>query len=256
MTTEADRTEWFLAGDAQCVSKKFHNGRVYRLVLLGPPGVGKGTQAQGLCDTLGNCHLSTGDLFRAAGCQSQPSQALHDALDAMRRGQLVSDSVVIEMVRERSRCLRCQGGFLLDGFPRSVPQAGALDSLLAEQGVALDLTLCYELPVEEIVARLSGRRTCPSCKAVYHVTAKAPRNEGICDLCQSRLVQREDDQPSVIRVRMRAYEENTQPLIEYYDQQDKLLRIPAIGSPHEILTRTLEALNSWPPISSRRAAIA
>jgi adenylate kinase len=124
-----------------------------------------------------------------------------------------------------------------------VPQAEALDSLLAEQGVALDLVLCYELPVEDIVARLSGRRTCAGCNAVYNVVAQPPRVASTCDRCRGRLVQREDDQPAVIRVRMRSYEESTQPLILYYQGREKLVRIPAAGSPTEILERTLEAMD-------------
>jgi adenylate kinase len=211
-------------------------------VLLGPPGVGKGTQAELLCEALGTCHLSTGDLFRAAQCQTDPSPALRAALEAMRRGQLVPDPVVIAMVRERAGCLRCQGGFLLDGFPRSVPQAEALDAILFEQGVTLDSVLCYELPEEEIVARLSGRRTCSGCKTVYHLVTRLPQVEGVCDVCQGKLVQRDDDQPSVIRVRMRAYSESTQPLIDYYRRLGKLLSIPAVGSPEEILDRTRQAM--------------
>src|SRR5262249_61082797 len=128
-----------------------------------------------------------GDVFRAAGCQGAASPALRTAVDAMRRGELVPDAVVVELVRERAGCFRCRGGFLLDGFPRTVAQAEALEAILAEQGVALDAVVSYELPLEEVVARLSGRRTCPGCKAVYHETARPPRVEGVCDQCGGRL---------------------------------------------------------------------
>jgi adenylate kinase len=218
----------------------------YRLVLLGAPGAGKGTQAELLTQTLGTCHLSTGDVFRAAQCESNPSPALNDALGAMRRGELVSDAVVVSLVRERARCLRCRGGFLLDGFPRTVAQAEALDALLAEQGVTLDAVLNYELSLEEVVARLGGRRTCLGCKAVYHVTARPPRAEGVCDQCAGSLVQREDDRPESIRVRMQAYEDSTRPLAEFYRRVGKLLTIEASGTPAEILGRSLAALNGRP----------
>jgi adenylate kinase len=160
----------------------------------------------------------------------------------MRRGELVPDSVVIAMVRERAGCLRCHGGFLLDGFPRNIAQAEALDSLLKEQGLALDGVLSYELPLEEVVARLSGRRTCADCKAVYHTATCPPRSEGICDRCRGPLVQREDDRPEVIRVRMAAYEKSTRPLVEFYERAGKLVTIQASGTPEEIVARTLRAL--------------
>jgi adenylate kinase len=220
--------------------------RPYRLVLLGAPGAGKGTQAELLTQSLGTCHLSTGDVFRAAQCEANPSPALKDALEAMRRGELVSDAVVVALVRERARCLRCRGGFLLDGFPRTVAQAEALDVLMTEQGVTLDAVLNYELPLEEVVARLSGRRTCSGCKAVYHLTTRPPRAEGLCDQCAGRLVLREDDRPESVRVRMRAYEESTRPLAEYYRRAGQLLTIEASGTPAEILGRSLAALNGRP----------
>ena len=181
------------------------------MVLLGPPGVGKGTQAELLCKALGTCHLSTGDVFRAAQCQTEHSPALKAALEAMRRGELVSDGLVVSMVSERSGCLSCFGGFLLDGFPRTVAQAEALDELLEQQGVSLDAVLSYELPLAEIVDRLSGRRTCSKCKAVFHVTARPPQRKGSATFAEAALIQREDDRPESIRVRMQAYEESTRP---------------------------------------------
>jgi adenylate kinase len=220
-------------------------------VLLGPPGVGKGTQAELLCRALGTCHLSTGDVFRAAQCAAEPSPAVKAALETMRRGDLVADDVVVALVRERVECLRCRGGFLLDGFPRTVAQAEALDTLLAEQGVALDAVLSYELPTEEVVARLSGRRTCPGCKAVYHLTARLPRVYGTCDRCGGRLTQREDDRPEAIRVRMRTYEASTRPLVEHYTRAGKLVSVRASGTPEEILDSSLAALDGW--LSARPA---
>src|SRR5438270_6079477 len=138
---QGERIAWFKCGDAQCQILPSRRERPARLVLLGPPGVGKGTQAELLCDSLGTCHLSTGDLFRSAQCAENPSPALKSALDAMRRGELVPDGVVVSMVEERVGCLRCRGGFLLDGFPRTVAQAQELDALLKGQGVSLDAVL-------------------------------------------------------------------------------------------------------------------
>jgi adenylate kinase len=249
MSVTRDRTAWFQGGDACCEPPAAPDGRPYRLVLLGPPGVGKGTQAELLCQALGTCHLSTGDVFRAARCAAEPSPALRAALEAMRRGELVPDDVVVALVRERAPCLRCRGGFLLDGFPRTAGQARALDALLDEQGVILDAVLSYELPPEEIVTRLSGRRTCPGCQAVYHLAARPPRFSGTCDRCGGRLIQREDDRPEAIRVRMRAYEASTRPLTEHYARAGKLVAVRASGTPEQILARTLAALHERPAAS-------
>jgi adenylate kinase len=163
----------------------------------------------------------------------------------MRRGELVPDETVLALVGERLKCLRCKGGFLLDGFPRTVPQAEALEELLISQGVKLDAVLSYDLPLEQIVARLSGRRTCAECKAVFHQTARPPKTEGICDHCGGQLYQREDDRPDSIRVRMAAYETSTAPLVEFYRERDLLLPIRAEGSPETIFERTLGSLNGF-----------
>ena len=241
---QSDRSAWFQArGFSRCKPRESPADGPCRMVLLGPPGVGKGTQAQLLREALGTCHLSTGDLFRAAKCERNPSPALKQALEAMRRGELVPDDLVVTMVRERAGCLHCCGGFLLDGFPRTVAQAEALDDLLTELGVSLDAVLSYVLPVEQIVDRLGGRRTCEQCKSVFHITAQPPRVAGICDRCGGILVLREDDRPDSIRVRMRAYDASTRPLKDFYDRKGLLLEIPATGTPGEILGRAMRALN-------------
>ena len=209
----------------------------------GPPGVGKGTQAQLLCDKLRTCHLSTGDLFRAASCDTNPSPAMSAALVAMRRGELVSDELVMSMVRERSGCLTCHGGFLLDGVPRTLDQARTLEALMDELGVDLDGVLLYELPLAQIVDRLGGRRTCMECRAVCHVGASPPAVDGICDYCGGALMQRDDDRPEAVRVRMEAYREATQPLTDFYAARDKLISISADGEPREIAQRTLQSLD-------------
>jgi adenylate kinase len=161
----------------------------------------------------------------------------------MRRGDLVPDTTVLQMVCERVSCLRCRGGFLLDGFPRTVAQAEALQLVLQEQNLTLDAVLSYELPVDEVVARLGGRRTCETCRAVYHVTGP-PSKEGVCDQCGGSLVQREDDRPESVRVRLEAYEKNTAPLTDFYRRNGLLVPVLAQGSAVAILDQTMAALRS------------
>jgi adenylate kinase len=244
MEMKRDRKAWLRGGVAECEPPPGKNGQPRRLVLLGAPGVGKGTQAELLCANLGACHLSTGDIFRAAKAldPAERTPALTAALDYMRRGDLVPDETVLALVAERVGCLRCAGGFLLDGLPRTIAQAEALEKLLAGEGLKLDAVLSYELPLEKVVSRLSGRRTCPNCKAVFHVEARAPKVAGVCDHCGGKLYQREDDRPESIRVRMEAYERSTAPLADFYHRRKLLLSIPAEGSPEEIFQRTLAAL--------------
>src|SRR5271167_836534 len=157
-----DRASWVVGQSAKCSVLPKERDRAWRIVLLGAPGVGKGTQAELLGERLNLCHLSTGDVFRAAArqCHGNSSPAMIEALQHMRGGRLVPDSTVYEIVRERVGCLRCRGGFLLDGFPRTLAQANALQQLLNDEGLCLDGVLDYELPVAEIVLRLSGRRIC------------------------------------------------------------------------------------------------
>ena len=238
-----DRGTWFQGAAEQC-DDPAANGAPWRLVLLGAPGVGKGTQAFLLNQRLKACHLSTGDLFRAASKQAacDLSPAMKSAMDIMRRGELVPDSTVWEMVRERAACIRCTGGFVLDGFPRTIGQAESLKELMEGEKIPLTAVVNYELPLEEIVARLSGRRTCEKCKAVFHVTGQPPKVEGVCDRCGGKLFQREDDRPESIKVRMAAYERSTAPLIEFYKALGLLLTVVADGSPEEICERTIQAL--------------
>jgi adenylate kinase len=246
MSTQQVRVAWIQGGTAKCEILPPLPSRIFRLVLLGAPGVGKGTQAELLCERLGTCHLSTGDIFRAAKslAEGERSPALEAALSYMKRGDLVPDQTVLDLVRERTSCLHCRGGFLLDGFPRTVAQAEAFASIMAQEQIPLDAVLNYDLPLEKVVARLSGRRTCPKCKAVFHVTGRPPRVEGICDHCGTKLQQREDDRPEAVRVRMEVYEKSTKPLTDFYRQRGLLVTIEAEGTPEEIYQRTLTALGS------------
>jgi adenylate kinase len=240
MNAPPDRSAWLKGGNACCLNPpEPPAGLPWRLVLLGAPGVGKGSQADLLCERLGACHLSTGDVFRAAGSSAPEgrSPALKAALEYMHRGALVPDTTVLDMVAERKRCLRCAGGFVLDGFPRTVAQAEALELLLEDQGVGLDAVFDYQLPIGEIVARLSGRRVCPACKAIYHLTGKPPRKPGICDACGGPLRQRDDDRPEAVQTRMRAYEETIAPLLDFYRSRGSLIIVPANGTPEEVYAR-------------------
>jgi len=202
-----------------------------RLVLLGPPGAGKGTQAHVLSEEWGVPHLSTGDLLREE--RRQGTKLGKQAQDFMDRGELVPDQLIIEMMAERCRKPDCQKGYLLDGFPRTLSQAEALDKMLKQLGHELDAVIDLAVPEPEIIRRLSGRRVCPSCLRIYHQETMPPRVEGTCDDCGAKLVQREDDQPEVIRTRLRAYESQTAPLIAYYQERNLLHTVDgSIGVEH------------------------
>jgi adenylate kinase len=236
-----NRAAWLEGPSGQCSEVPQNSHPAWRLVLLGAPGVGKGTQADLLHRQLGACHLSTGDVFRTAGnspeCDLTP--AMKAALLYMRRGELVPDATVWEMVHERLKCLQCAGGFILDGFPRTLGQAESLQRLMNGEGLDLTAVVNYELPLDEIVARLAGRRTCEKCKTVYHVTERQSKVDGRCDHCDGRLLQREDDRPESIKVRLEAYERSTAPLIDFYSKQRLLVRVAATGSPDRICATTL-----------------
>jgi adenylate kinase len=241
-----NRATWLEGPSAQCEPVLEIPQTPWRLVLLGAPGVGKGTQAELLQQKLGGCHLSTGDVFRAAAKSSECdlSPAMKAATEYMRRGELVPDSTVWEMVRERSACLRCGGGFILDGFPRTLTQAESLRQLMASERLPLSAVVSYDLPASEIVARLGGRRTCEQCRSVFHVTDRPPQVEGVCDRCGGKLFHREDDRPESIKVRLEVYEQSTAPLISFYEAMGVLMRVEARGTPDEICSKTLAALNS------------
>jgi len=246
LSNKNDRGAWLQGPAVRCDVASESGQTPWRLVLLGAPGVGKGTQAELLHQHLGACHLSTGDVFRAAGRlpECQLSLAMKAALECMRRGELVPDSTVWEMVRERLGCLRCGGGFILDGFPRTLTQAESLQRLLNSEGIDVSAVVSYELPFSEIVARLGGRRTCEKCKSVYHVTERPSKISGRCDHCEGNLFQREDDRPESIKVRLEAYERSTAPLIDFYARRGLLARVEATGSPHAIYERTVAKIES------------
>jgi len=214
-----------------------------RLVLVGPPGAGKGTQAEFIASTLSVPKISTGDIFRANVSQGTPLGL--EAKRYMDSGGLVPDEVTINMVRDRLAESDAADGSLLDGFPRTVPQAVALDKMLADAGVALDLVLELVVDNDEVIRRLSGRRTCHGCGKIWHVEFDAPTKEGVCDRCGGELYQRDDDKPETIAERLRVYERDTSPLIDYYGAQNKLVGIDATGPVEDVTARAIDSLRSY-----------
>ncbi|MBX6355341.1 MAG: adenylate kinase [Micromonosporaceae bacterium] len=214
-----------------------------RLVLVGPPGAGKGTQAEFIAAHLVVPKISTGDIFRANVAQGTPLGI--EAKRFMDAGQLVPDEVTINMVRERLAEPDAADGFLLDGFPRTTPQAVALDKLLADLGDGLDLVLELVVDDDEVIRRLSGRRTCHGCGKIWHVEFDPPLHDGVCDRCGGALFQRDDDKPETIAERLRVYARDTAPLVDYYGAQGKLVGIDATGPVEDVTVRAIDALRSY-----------
>jgi adenylate kinase len=214
-----------------------------RLVLVGPPGAGKGTQAQFVSAHLGVPKISTGDIFRAN--VSQGTTLGQEAKKFMDAGDLVPDEITIGMVRDRLAEDDAKKGFLLDGFPRNVPQAKTFDGILAETATPLDVVLELVVDDDEVVRRLSGRRTCRSCGHIWHVDFDPPSAEGVCDICAGDLFQRDDDKPDTIRHRLEVYYEQTSPLVGYYAEAGILVGIDAMGPVDDVTDRAIAALRSF-----------
>ncbi|MDG9708252.1 adenylate kinase [Streptomyces sp. DH10] len=212
-----------------------------RIVLVGPPGAGKGTQAAFLAKNLSIPHISTGDLFRAN--ISQQTELGKLAKSYMDAGNLVPDEVTIAMAKDRMEQPDAENGFLLDGFPRNVSQAEALDELLEAESMQLDAVLDLEVPEDEVVKRIAGRRVCRNESAhVFHVTYKPPAKEGVCDVCGGELYQRDDDSEETVRKRLEVYHTQTEPIIDYYKAQGLVVTISALGKVEDVTTRAMEAL--------------
>jgi adenylate kinase len=205
-----------------------------RIVLLGGPGSGKGTQAKKLIDKLGVPQISTGDIFRAALKEGTPMGL--KAKTFMDKGELVPDDVVIGVVEERLTKPDLDKGYMLDGFPRTLPQAQALDGILTKQSKSIDHAILVDVPDEELVARLSGRRTCRNseCGSMFHVMFNPPKKAGVCDACGSELYQRDDDSEATIRERLTVYNKQTAPLVDYYEKKGLLRRVKGVGPIGEI----------------------
>ncbi|MGH9778820.1 MAG: adenylate kinase [Candidatus Acidiferrales bacterium] len=214
--------------------------RIRPLVFLGAPGAGKGTQARAVAERLGVPQISTGDMFRDHAARG--TELGKQAKGVMERGELVSDDIVVGMVAERIARPDCAAGFILDGFPRTVPQAERLEALLAETGRPGALAVNFRIGYTDLVRRLTGRRTCVLCGEIYNIHFRPPKVEGRCDRDGGELKQRADDREEVIRERLNAYERQTQPLVDFYRERGALLDVDAEAAPEELTRRLLELL--------------
>jgi len=210
------------------------------IVLLGPPGAGKGTQAKMLVDRYGIPQISTGEILRD-NLKAKTELGL-EAKKYMDEGRLVPDEVVIGIIANRIREDDCQKGYMLDGFPRTVAQAEALDKILSDRGSGIDHVISIEVPSEELMGRLTGRRTCRKCGQGYHVIFDPPKNEGVCGKCGGELYQRDDDNEETVGNRLKVYADQTQPLINYYQDKGLVRSIEGVGLIKEIFERVVKVL--------------
>ncbi|MBS3905730.1 MAG: adenylate kinase [Syntrophaceae bacterium] len=211
------------------------------LILLGPPGAGKGTQAQMIMDRYHIPQISTGDILRAA--VKEGTSLGKQAKTFMDRGQLVPDEVVIGLIDERLRASDCNAGFILDGFPRTTPQAEALQAIFANIEKSMDHVINLDVDPEELVRRLTGRRTCNNCGGMFHILFHPPQKEGVCDRCGGALCQREDDREETIRTRLKEYEKQTAPLIQYYQNKNLLRSIRGGGGQNQIFEQIIRVVD-------------
>jgi adenylate kinase len=211
-----------------------------RIVLLGAPGAGKGTQAKKLIEKYGMPQISTGDLLRAAVAAGTPLGK--EAKSYMDKGDLVPDRVVLGMVEERLKQDDCKKGYILDGFPRNTAQAEALDKMLASLNMSLTAAVSVDVPFDDLMKRLTGRRTCKACGQMYNIYFKAPAKDGVCDKCNGELFQRDDDREATIKKRLEVYSAQTEPLIGYYKNKGILKSVSGTGSIDEIFRKVIEVL--------------
>lgn len=211
-----------------------------RIVLLGAPGAGKGTQAKMLIEKYKIPQISTGDILRAAVAAGTPLGK--EAKAIMERGELVPDKIVLGLVEERLKQNDCKNGFILDGFPRNTAQAEALDKLLNDLNMPLDSALSVDVPKEDLMKRLTGRRTCKNCQQMYNIYYSPPKKEGVCDKCGGELFQRDDDKEETIKKRLDVYEAQTAPLIDYYKKKGILKSVMGVGDIKDIFNKVCAIL--------------
>ena len=194
-----------------------------RIIMLGAPGAGKGTQAKKIAARYSIPHISTGDIFRAN--IKDGTELGKKAKTYMDQGLLVPDELVVDLVVDRVNQEDCANGYVLDGFPRTIPQAESLDKALTEMGQSIDYAINVEVPDENIVQRMSGRRACVNCGATYHIVYAPTKKENVCDTCEGELILRDDDKPETVQKRLKVYHDQTQPLIDYYTEKNKLVEV-------------------------------
>lgn len=205
-----------------------------KIVMLGAPGAGKGTQADRIAETYKLPHISTGDIFRKN--ISEGTELGKEAKSYMDKGALVPDELTIRMLLDRVGADDCGRGYILDGFPRTIPQAEALDEELGKIGEKIDYAIDVEVPDEDIINRMSGRRACPKCQAIYHIAYIPPKKDGICDQCGSELIIRDDDKPETVKKRLQVYHEQTQPLIDFYQKKGVLHTVDGTRDADEVFS--------------------
>ena len=205
-----------------------------KIIMLGAPGAGKGTQAKQIADHYTVPHISTGDIFRAN--IKEGTELGRKAKEYMDKGALVPDELTCDLVMDRISKDDCKNGFVLDGFPRTIPQAEALEKALKESGQKMDFAIDVDVPDEEIVGRMSGRRACLNCGATYHIVSIPPKTEGVCDRCGEKLVQRDDDKEETVKNRLAVYHEQTQPLIQFYQERDILRTVDGTRSMEDVFS--------------------
>lgn len=211
-----------------------------KIIMLGAPGAGKGTQAKQIAKKFSIPHISTGDIFRAN--IKENTELGKKAKEYMDQGMLVPDSLTLELIMDRFQNPDCANGYVLDGFPRTIPQAEALTKALAKNGDAIDYAINVEVPDESIVKRMAGRRACLTCGATYHIKYNAPVKENVCDACGAELVLRDDDKPETVEKRLTVYHDQTQPLIEYYKKEGVLREADGTKDMHEVFDDILAIL--------------
>ena len=211
-----------------------------KIIMLGAPGAGKGTQAKMIAEKYGLSHISTGDIFRAN--IKNGTELGKEAKEYMDKGLLVPDELTVRLLLDRVAQDDCKNGYVLDGFPRTIPQAEVLDEKLSELGEKVDYAINVDVPDENIVNRMSGRRACLSCGATYHIVSIPPKKEGICDVCGSELVLRDDDRPETVQNRLKVYHEQTQPLIDFYEKKGVLRSVDGTLPMEEVFTAITKIL--------------
>ena len=213
-----------------------------KIIMLGAPGAGKGTQAKKIADKYQIPHISTGDIFRAN--IKEGTELGKKAKSYMDQGQLVPDELTLELIMDRFQNPDCENGYVLDGFPRTIPQAEALTEALAKKGETIDYAINVEVPDENIINRMGGRRACLACGSTYHIVYAPTRVEGLCDRCGEKLVLRDDDKPETVKNRLNVYHNQTQPLIDYYSKQGKLAEVDGTQSMEDVFNAIVKILGA------------